>query len=251
MAVRQQFDAQQAEAVASLKNWAMTKAYKRKDAKADKKAKKELLASLILWVAANQALADAMQPILYSLMIETGSDAFLQVGKQPSQFDPLDPKIIASARAQANLAAEKINQETEKQLRAALSQGIDQEETTDELLARMGGVFGNALTTRTARITDAESWRAMGKSDVLSWQQTGVVYGKEWYAVLDERTCPWCNAEDNQIIGLDQDYYSLGDVLTVGDKTLNLNFDDIGEPPLHVGCRCVVMPVTVPLSDVT
>ena len=178
MAVRHQFELQKAEVVGNVSKWPLTKSYK---AKASKQDKKEKLDELIAWTLANLSLSDAMQPILYALMIETGQDAAQQIGLDPSQFNPLDPAIVKSARAQADKAAGTIDQETDKQLRATLSEGIDSEESTDELLARIEGVFGSALTLRTARIATSEAYRAMGNADVATWFASGTVTGKEWY----------------------------------------------------------------------
>lgn len=240
MAVRQQFEAQKAEVVSNVVAWPLRKSYK---AKATKQDKKEKLAELIAWVLANLMLSDAMQPILYSLMVETGMDAAQQIGLEASQFNPLDPAIVKSARAQANKAAETINQETDKQLRATLSEGIDNEETVDELLARIENVFGSALTLRTARIATSESYRAMGNADVATWIASGSVTGKEWYTAKDERVCPWCDQLDGTIIELTGDFYKLGDTVDAASRVLNIAYESISAPPLHVSCRCVVMDV--------
>ena len=240
VAVRQQFELQKAEVVGNALKWPLQKSYK---SKASKQDKREKLDELIAWTLANLALSDAMQPILYSLMIETGMDAAQQIGMDPSQFNPLDPAIVKSARAQADKAAGAINQETDKQLRATLSEGMDNEESVDELLARIENVFGSALTLRTARIAASESYRAMGEADVLTWVQAGTVTGKEWYTAKDERVCPWCNALDGVIVEINADYYQLGDSIVADGKTLNIAYEDVGHEPLHINCRCVTLDV--------
>jgi hypothetical protein len=240
--VRGQFEAQRQEIVRNLSSWKFNKAYSRKDAKQDKKDK---LAALIIWFAANVSLSDAMRPILYQLEVETGMDAVAQAGADSSQFDPLNPKIISAARAQADKAATAINQETEKQLRAELGQGIDADESIDELLARVEKVMGSALTMRTARIADTESYRAMGNADMLAWMQLGTVTGKEWYTAKDERVCPWCNAMDGTIIALDIPFFKEGDSFEAASRILNIAYDNVDAPPLHVSCRCVALDVTL------
>jgi SPP1 gp7 family putative phage head morphogenesis protein len=198
-----------------------------------------------VWAAANLALADEMRPILYMLMVETGEDAIVQAGKQAGEFNPLDPAVVNSARAQAQKAAVAINSETDKQLRASLSQGIDAGESTEQLTARAEAIMGNTLTMRTARIAETESTRAMGNADVLAWVQAGTVTGKEWYTAKDERVCPWCGQLDGVIIALDADYYQLGDTVEAQSRTLNIAYEDVGSPPLHNQCRCVVLDVSL------
>jgi SPP1 gp7 family putative phage head morphogenesis protein len=184
-----------------------------------------------------------MRPILYMLMVETGEDAIVQAGKQAGEFNPLDPAVVNSARAQAQKASVAINSETDKQLRASLSEGIDAGESTEELTARAEAIMGNTLTMRTARIAETESTRAMGDADVLAWVQAGTVTGKEWYTAKDERVCPWCGALDGVIIALNADYYQIGATVEEQSRTLNIAYEDVGNPPLHVSCRCVVLDV--------
>jgi SPP1 gp7 family putative phage head morphogenesis protein len=238
--VRAQFEAQRLEILGNLNAWRFNKAYNAKDARQDKKAK---LAGLIAWSMATTALSDAMYPLLYQLMVETGQDAISQVGMDPSQFNPISSAVTGSARAQANKAAQSVNDETEKQLRATLGQGIDAGETTDELLARVEQVMGSALTMRTARISDSEAYRAMGKADIEAWTQSGKVTGKEWYTAKDERVCNICNSLDGTIIAIDKPFYQEGDVITVGKQTLNISYESVDAPPAHVSCRCVALDV--------
>lgn len=231
---------QRTEILGSLHGWTFNKSYSRKDAKQDKKNK---LAQLLDWAAASKALSDLMQPILYTLMIETGRDAVQQVGSDPDSFNVVDPQLIVQSRAQADRAATAIDAETEKQLRASLGQGIDNGETSDELDARVESVIGSALTMRTARIGTSESYRAMGAADVIAWTQTGNVQAKEWYTAEDEKVCVFCNSMDMKIVGLAESYLKQGSVFTVGGQSLKIDYGNVDTPPAHPSCRCVVLPV--------
>ncbi|MEB0287221.1 phage minor head protein [Cryobacterium sp. 10S3] len=184
-----------------------------------------------------------MYPIIYSLTVETGQDAVRQIGMDPSQFNPITAGVVNGSRNQANKAAQAINDETEKQLRATLSAGIDEGESDEELLARVEAVLGSALTMRTARISTSEAYRAMGKADIEAWTQSGKVTGKEWYTAKDERVCNMCNSMDGVIIAIDQPFFELGDVVRVGSQTLNISYGSVEAPPMHVSCRCVALDV--------
>lgn len=222
------------------------KAYKSKaESQRDKRA---YLDSLIQWAAFDDSMRRAIAPILFSLINETGKLATQEVGGEPSQFNPTTPDILNYNQARALRIATDVNDETEKQLRASLGEGFDQDEAPDELTARIEAVMGNALTYRSDRIAGTEVTRAQGFADVAAWSQTGTVTGKEWYAVQDERTCPFCSEADGMIVSLQSDFYSLGDVLSAGGRTLSVNYDTIGEPPLHANCRCRLLAVTVPLD---
>ena len=66
---------------------------------------------------------------------------------------------------------------------------------------------------------------------------------KDWYTARDEHVCPFCNALDRRVFGLAENIFSKGDVFTVGDQKLDLSYDDVPSAPLHVSCRCTLLPV--------
>jgi hypothetical protein len=69
------------------------------------------------------------------------------------------------------------------------------------------------------------------------------VEGKEWFTAEDEHVCPYCNALDRKVVDLDEDYFGLGDSQTIDGKTQHYNYDDVPSAPLHVSCRCTLLPV--------
>lgn len=244
-ALRGQFEKQRAEILGN----ATTKHFKaygtRRITKADKK---DYLAALAVWAAYDAAMAAAIAPILYALIVETGKTATGDLNLDPSMFNGTTADVLAYYQDRANKIATDVNAETEKQLRATLGQGIDNNESDDELQARIEVVMGAALTYRADRIARTEVTRAQGFADVEAWSQSGIVTGKEFYCVRDERTCAFCLRMDGTIVSLDSDFLSLGDVLTVGGKGLNISYDDIAAPPLHANCRCRLLPVTIPIG---
>jgi hypothetical protein len=69
------------------------------------------------------------------------------------------------------------------------------------------------------------------------------VEAKEWYTAQDEHVCPFYNALDGKVFGLTENIFAKGDVFTVRDQMLDLNYDDVPSAPLHVSCRCTLLPV--------
>jgi hypothetical protein len=58
------------------------------------------------------------------------------------------------------------------------------------------------------------------------------------------RVCPFCSALDRGVFGLvDENIFSKGDVFSVDDQKLDLSYDDVLSAPLHVNCRCTLLPV--------
>lgn len=229
----------------------LNKSYKAKSlSQADKK---RLLDGLINWNTYDDTMRRAIAPILYTLITETGKSATAEVGLDPSQFNPTAIDILNYNRERSTKIATDVNDETEKQLRASISQGLDDNEGLDGLQARVENVMGSAATFRSDRIARTETTRAQGFADNTAWAQSGVVYGKEWYCVIDERTCLICLQLDGRIIALDDNFYSVGDVIHAGNQTMNVSYGDIGSPPLHVGCRCTEQPIMIPIdsADIT
>lgn len=186
----------------------------------------------------------ALAPILLALIVEAGQDASREVGRQPSQFDATEQPVLDYYQARSERIATDVNAETEKQLRATVGQGIDDDETQDQLRARIELVMGAALTYRSDRITQTETTRAQGFGDTEAWRQAGNVTGKEW-AVRSGNPCPFCLSMDGVIVSLDQDFLSLGDVMTADGKKMAINYDNIPYPPVHPNCQCIVLDVQI------
>jgi hypothetical protein len=208
------------------------------------KQKRDWLAALLAWAAFDDAMRKALAPIIYALMVETGKSAIQEVGMDPSQFNPTALDVLNYSQQRAQKIADDVNDETEKQLRASLSQGIDNGEDDNQLQARVEEVMGAALTYRTARIVRTETARAQGFADISAWKQSGVVTGKEW-VVQSNNPCPFCLSLDGVIVSLDSNFYNLGDVITAEGKTLAINYDNIPSQPVHVNCQCGLLAVTI------
>ena len=85
--------------------------------------------------------------------------------------------------------------------------------------------------------------RAQGFADIQAWTQSCVVTGKEWFTSEDDRVCPFCMALDGKVTGLSENFFDKGDSQTIDGKTQHYNYDDVPANPLHVKCRCTLLPV--------
>lgn len=253
-ALHTQFDKQRQTVLANaqvkgIKNYGT----RRKITKADKRV---YLNDLIDWAMANEDMAGMIAPILLTLIATTGQQAMKDLNLDPSMFNSVSQEVVDEYRNAATRIATDVNAETEKQLRATLGQGIDAGEDFTELTARIEQVFGAALTYRSNRIAQTEVTREQSMGDIFAWKQSGVVNGKEWATAKDERVCPYCRSLDGTIIHLDKPFFEVGDTLTVdnGDpdnpkpQTMNVTYDDVQGPPLHVSCRCTALPVLIPVE---
>jgi SPP1 gp7 family putative phage head morphogenesis protein len=215
---------------------------------------KDYVADLIQWDTYDEAMKQVLAPYLYAVIIELGQDAIAELGLQPSQYDPYTPNIMRYQDERSTKIAADVNDETEKQLRASVTEGLVNGESTHQIRARIEQVFGFALTQRADLIAQTEVARAQTFGDIEAWTQSGLVEGKEWYTAHDERVCKFCGPMDGRVTGLNEVFFSKGDVQVEdatnrkGEKTTvtyNHDYDDVPGAPLHPRCRCVLLPVRV------
>lgn len=166
-----------------------------------------------------------------------------EIGLSASQYDPFAPAIQAYFDDRSLKVAKDVNDETSKQLRASLAEGVKDGDSIFQLRARVEAVMGSASTMRADRIARTEVARSQGYADITAWEQSGSVTGKEWFTALDDRVCKFCMSLDGNVYGLRENIFSKGDSLTVEGKTQHYNYDDVPHNPLHVSCRCVLLPV--------
>lgn len=213
---------------------------------------KEDLADLFDVLAENPVLAAAFIPIYKSIARDAGTNAGLLVG---STFDSNTDAIRRYFETRSQKASSAINDETDKQLKASLAEGIANGESIQDLIDRVEQVFGAAAGYRAERIARTETIAASTYASISAWDQSGVVDAKEWFTAQDERVCLFCNSMDGQIVSLDTDYFKQGDSLDLEDgegrpQRIKFDFSAIDGPPLHANCRCTLIPVTVSVDGI-
>lgn len=181
-------------------------------------------------------------PIYRDVVNTIGNEAAILVGLNAIDLD--DPHVQRYFDKRTTKVAKAVNNETEKQLRATLKEGISAGESIEELTARVNSVYGAAAGFRAERIARTESIHAGGFASNEAWRQSGVVEGKEWFTAKDELVCPYCADMDGKAIKLDERYFDKGDELEVEDANpLKFDFEAIEHPPLHNNCRCIELPI--------
>ncbi len=232
-ACRGQFNIQLTQLLGQLDTTQISKSY----------TKREWLDDLINWSAADESFKEAIKPSVYAVLIEAGRDAMAEIGREASMFDPFTQPLKDYYNNRTEKIAVDVNDETAKQIRASLSQGVDAGESTYQLKARVEEIMGSASSIRADRIARTEVARAQGYANIEAWSQSGVVSGKEWFTARDDRVCAYCMSLDGQVYGLQDNIFDKGDSLTIDGKTQHYNYDDVPSAPLHVNCRCVLLPV--------
>lgn len=138
-----------------------------------------------------------------------------------------------------------------KRLRKVLGEGVKKGEGVPKLTRRVEKEVSSLKKSQAERIARTEVLRASNKATIEAYRQTGVVQGKEWLTSRDGTVCDWCDPMDGKIIpdSIDKNFFNKGSQYTVidsqtgNDKTLDLSYDGVSEPPLHPNCRCTTVPV--------
>ena len=208
--------------------------------------RKDWASDMVDWEEYTNEFTAELEKIFAIIIDEIGTEAFNALVE--GEFNPYTQTIQNFIKTNSLQVAKEINTETEKQIRATLAQGMRENETIQELTARIMHVFGTASTYRAFMIARTEAAMAENYSDVVAWEQTGVVESKQWFTAEDEHVCGFCHEMDGVTITLSQSFFSKGDVMMFEDKNgkpheMMLDFRTIGEPPLHPNCRCVLLPI--------
>jgi len=203
-------------------------------------------------------LAALFAPLLRDQVNEAGQAAILTVSAD--SFDPTDPQVVAFIAGRTEKVSKSINEETDKQLRSELADGLNKGESIQELQARIERVYGAAAGYRAERIARTETIRAETFSSIEGWRQSEQVEGKEWYTAVDERVCSYCKPMDGKTIGLTKSFFKKGSSFTTPQldgngnpvidedgndvmTTIKFDYESIDGPPLHANCRCTLLPI--------
>jgi hypothetical protein len=162
-------------------------------------------------------------------------------------FDMEYPEAILLLETQALKLAEEVNAVTEKKVREVLITGFNEGMTVAEIATEIDILFAGFEATRALTIARTEMARAANIGAVSAYKQSGVVYGKEWLTAQDEKVCFWCRNMDRKVASLNENFLNVGEAVTFLDdgkpRSLRNNYLDVIAPPIHVACRCTILPV--------
>ena len=199
----------------------------------------------------NKELAKLSKKDMAKLLGSGANRGLRQLGIGGS-FDIDNPEAQAFVKKHSFKFAKSVNAETNAKLQLHFTQGLAAGETTIELRKRvMEKVFGSQITkNRAEAIARTETARAMMAGTEQAWKSTGQVMGKEWNGASD--MCEFCQSMSAQF-GPGTGGVSLGgtfvedgvDVHGVDGGTMTMGYGAVDYPPIHVNCRCDLIPVLV------
>ncbi len=180
---------------------------------------------------------NSLKPVMTSMMREQARLAFQIVGVHDSFND--NPKaskltflqrLIQYFEIRTFRFATEVSKETNAKMQDDFAEGVKKGESIPELKKRVSSLFTDMAVYRSERIARTETILASNFSTEEAYKESGVVEAKEWLATRDERT-------DDECIALD------GKIVKLGGKFFRDGYFSGETPPIHVNCRCTLIPV--------
>lgn len=192
------------------------------------------------------AIVDLVTPILSDLLEKEGTAAADLIGGTFSMTEEVR-KALAKA---INLMAGSYEDTTLQLLKSKLEEGLAAGAGLDQLKDLVGEVYEFSDEVRAERVARTEAFRVANGATTEAWKQSGVVKTIKWYTAMDERVCPFCAPLNGKVVSIDENFYDKGDQVEGADgSTMEVDYTDVGYPPLHPDCRCYVRPSEVSLDN--
>jgi len=163
-------------------------------------------------------------------------------------FNPDVPQIDEFINAYSYKMAVNVNDTTKRQIQDLFKQALDEGNSVPQIEKKLRSMFTDISKVRANMIARSEVIRAHNAAADASYIQSGVVEKKKFYTAQDERRCIFCKSLHGKEILVSETYFNLGDRLTVVDDkgkphTLKFDYSEIRYPPIHIRCRCVLLPI--------
>jgi HK97 family phage portal protein len=187
---------------------------------------------------------DALTPVMETLFEHQALAAVAEIGKP--ELNPFNDTTRAAVHASVQMMSESYNQTTLAALESHINDGLTAGESLADITKRVEQVYEWSDESRAAAVARTESFRTANSALKSAWQQSGVVKTVKWYTSEKDTVCAYCQAMDGKSIPIDDDFFKNGASLTVGEgdsaQTMSLDYGDVGAPPLHTNCQCMIRP---------
>lgn len=189
------------------------------------------------------AVISVVDTIMQQLLATEGQQAAELV---KSQFDPMKETTQEGLKKSMELLAKNYSDETLALLQDAIEQGLDEGESVTDIADRIQQVGDFSDEVRAERVARTEVFRTANYATAEAWKQSGVVSKKIWYTSESDKVCEDCEPMHGEVVGIDETYFDKGDQTATGKE---LDYSDVGEPPLHPNCECYIRPVIETSDD--
>jgi HK97 family phage portal protein len=195
-----------------------------------------------------KATIDLVEPIITEVYKTEGAKAAELLGF-PEMDITTQENVSKAISHRMELMADSYTQTTLDTLATNLELELVKGASLSEITDLVANTYEEWNGWRAEMVARTETFAAANSATKEAWKETGVVKTISWYTSGDDRVCDWCSQMDGKEIGIDDEFYKKGDEITAGDQTMSLEYDNIGNPPLHVNCNCYIKPTEISIED--
>lgn len=194
-----------------------------------------------------QLVIDFATPILKELATAEGKVAAESVGGMG--VDVLeDPQYAAAVDRSIQLLGEKYTETSLDDLKETIEASLKAGDSITELTEDVRQYYDAAKQNRAPMLARTESFRIANSANKQAWKANGVKQ-MEWVVSPLDNVCDFCQELNGKVMGIDDNWFNQGDTYTTeSGKSMSIDYDDVGAPPLHVNCGCQLKPVYTPRS---
>lgn len=230
--VKRVFEAQRTETLQKLP-MIMNKAYALKVSKQD-------VEPILLDINAQQdRFNEALNGVTIDIMIGTAkntADIFDFVVNYIEQ-----PDMQKFAERSINKFAKSSTDTNNQKVAESMIEGMRNGDTVQEMRDRINAVYDQITKQNAMMIARTETTRITTWTNEQIYRSAGIEE-KEW--LVNPGACEFCVPYDGKIVPMTGKFASRGDSTTGADGgELSLNYETVKRPPLHVNCRCDLLPV--------
>lgn len=187
---------------------------------------------------------NAITPIIEGLFVLQANAAANEIGKPFSFGDTTREAVHRSVE----LMARSYNHTTREVLETKINEGLQSGAPLADISKSVEEIYEWSDNARAPMVAKTESFRTANDALKTAWKQSGVVKTIRWYTASGN-PCPFCSSLNGKTISIEDNFFNVGDSLTVDadgtDKTMSLDYSDVGSPPLHPQCMCFIRPETI------
>ena len=197
------------------------------------------------WIAIT---TDAINPIMDTLFEHQAQAAVAELNVP--EFNPFNDTVRAAVKRSVQMMSESYNKTTLEMLELHINDGLAAGESLADITKRVQQIYELSDTSRAETVAKTESFRTANDALKTAWKESGVVKTLKWYTTAG--ACAFCAEMEGKTISVDDNFFNNGDSLTVGEgdnaKTMSLDYGDVGAPPLHPHCNCLIRPDEVSID---
>lgn len=174
---------------------------------------------------------DIFYGFLKDIAIEFGEEALALLGISGFKTTKF---VREAVKSQTKLFSREVNETTLEKLQKQIQEAQDKGEDIGKVKDRIMTIFNSATRARAKMIARTEIAKSSNFGTLEGYKQSGVVKGKEWFTAEDERVEDICKGlHHTKVYQLDGKF-----------KNADQLFGNVSAPPAHVGCRCILLPIT-------